>query len=125
MKRFILVFASLMITLIATAQIDTTGMSDYEKYYYIKTGEFDTTKNVVVKPEEKVKQVTTIFERNRNTRTPEERKSYNNGYSDGYEEGVEDISRFFEDNFSYANRFYRFNYGFGFSYYSPYWRFHY
>jgi len=47
MKKIILIIALLITTLMATAQIDTTGMSDYEKYYYIKTGEIDTAhKNV-------------------------------------------------------------------------------
>lgn len=138
MKKVLISIALLIWGLIATAQIDTTGMSDYEKYYYAKEKqstavpithynpdslasvktEFD---DLYYKPSED-KQVTTIFDRK-----PKQPKleGYYDGYSDGYEEGVEDVARLFDDDFSYANRFYRFNYGYGFSYYSPYWRFHY
>jgi len=132
MKKLLLTIALLISALIATAQIDTTGMSDYEKYYYIKNGDIDTTKKVEAKnvemddlyyqPSKDQKHVTTIF--NKKPRQPKSEEYYQ-GYNEGYEEGVEDVARLFDDDFSYANRFYRFNYGFGFSYYSPYWRFQY
>lgn len=137
MKKFFLIIALSIIALMATGQnkIDTTGMSDYEKYYYTKTGDIDTTVKAEIKNAETDdlyyispkdgKQVITIFNRQKKVATPAEAQLYTAGYNDGYEEGVEDVTDYLYDDFSYSSRIYRFNYGFSFGYYSPYWGFSY
>ena len=135
MKKIILILIVIFATSALFAQV--REKSDYEKYweareaakYNVDTLQLtaEEAKNieyddVYYQPSQDKKQVTTIFDRKPKEPKPE---GYYQGYGDGYKEGVEDVARLFDDDYYYANRIYRFNYGFSYSYYSPNWRFHY
>lgn len=139
MKKLILSIALIVFGLLATAQkIDTTGMSDYEKYYYAKEGMIDTIKIDTTKVQLKKVEIDDVYyrpsENNNIISTTYDRKGrpkkvkvegYYEGYKDGYLEGIDYMSDYFLEDYYFTNRIYRFNYGFGYYYNSPYWRFYY
>ena len=139
MKKLILSIALIVFGLLAPAQkIDTTGMSDYEKYYYAKEGMIDTIKidttkinlkkvetdDVYYRPSESNNIISTTYDRKGRPKKVKV-EGYYEGYKDGYLEGIDYMSDYFLEDYYFANRIYRFNYGFGYYYNSPYWRFYY
>jgi len=105
MKKLLLLIALLILSLIATAQLDTTGMTAYEKYYYIKTGEIDTNK-IIKKTNPKY---TTIF--NYKKQQKEQSKEYKEAYTEDYQEGYQ-TAYYLDDPFYYTIMINRFSLGF-------------
>lgn len=132
MKKILLLIAMLMISLIATAQLDTSKMTNYEKYYYSKDKNVDTVIKKTPKVEyddlyatsEDQKLVTTVFNRNKKTtlKSQPERELYSEGYVDGLQDAYDYYT---DDPFYYSNTIYRFRYPFSYSWFYGYWRYPY
>jgi hypothetical protein len=131
MKKLLLSVALSVLTLIATSQVDTTKMSNYEKYVLAREQAEANKVDTLVKSEESKpeyddlyytpeKKVTTIFDKLKKKKEPKP-EGYNYGYNDGYEEGYEDAyDNYVNDPYYYSNRINRFHSPFTFSFYFGY-----
>jgi hypothetical protein len=120
MKKILLFIVLISLSLIGNSQIDTTGMTDYEKYYHIKNGDIDTSQIQSVKKIEYDDlyvtskdnyTVSSILKRNNREKinNSSEKQLYSKGYNDGL---LDAYDYYFDDDMYYSNTIYRFRYPF-------------